>query len=71
MKNTTQIFLNGIVNLVQIVRYKNKEATARVLNAKSGLPDKILFGSKTHPDVFMDEETDKLYKLTKYGLISY
>jgi len=64
------ILIDGVIKLIQVVRYSKKPATARVYVPGAKVPEKVLQASKYDDNRFIDDETCKEYRLTRTGMVA-
>lgn len=66
----TTLLIDGALKIVQLVRYKNKRATARIYDPKATVPEAILEESRYGSNVFIDKITNKKYKNLPTGMVA-
>ena len=65
------ILIDGVVKLVQVIRYSNKPAVARVYDAdNTKIPVKVLQGSQHDQDRFIDDVDCREYRSTQTGMVA-
>lgn len=65
------ILIDGAVKLVEIIRYKKQPAVARIYDANNmNIPTKVLQGSATDPDRFIDDVDCREYRSTQTGMVA-
>lgn len=65
----TSLVIDGVLKIVQVIRYKNKPAVARVYDPRAVVPETILQASKYDDDRFIDDDCRE-YRLTDTGLVT-
>lgn len=65
------ILIDGAIKLVEIIRYRNKPAVARIYDAdNTKVPVKVLQGSQYDNDRFVDDVDCREYRSTQTGMVA-
>ena len=62
--------LESGLKVLQIIRYKNKRATARIWDARATVPEGIMKESRYGSNIFIDQLTRKKYKYYPTGMVA-
>ncbi len=66
----TVLLLDGALKIVQIIRYRNKRATARIWDPRATTPEAVFTESRHGSNIFVDSITNKKYRNYPSGMVA-
>lgn len=57
----TTIIFNGVLKVVQLIRYRNNQTVARIFDPREAVPERVL--DVDQQGRMLDDETGKTYKI--------